>query len=112
MEIGRPKYQVSSMNVPDAPADERRFSREVVSPDKFEVRRMSAVAAEQIGTILEQESALDRAMSESLRGDTLDQREMLELQATVYSYSQRVDVATRVIDRGASALKQLLNTQL
>ncbi|MFT6398140.1 MAG: hypothetical protein ACJAYU_002896 [Bradymonadia bacterium] len=112
MEVERPKYQVTTMRVPSRSGESQRFSDSLQGAELPPERGIGSVASRHIETILVEETALDEAMSRSLRGETMDQREMLELQATVYSYSQRVDVATRVIDRGAAALKQLLNTQL
>lgn len=65
----------------------------------------------EVATIQQQESAIDRLIA---GGDTsgLSNADLLRLQATMYSYSQRVDVATRVVDRAASGLRQLLTIQV
>ena len=111
MKVSESHYSVSPMRVRRR-ADQASFSAHVERASRPSEDSVGRSAARQVHEILEQETALDEAMAMSLRGESMDQREMLELQATVYSYSQRVEIATRVIDRSAGALKQLLNTQL
>lgn len=74
--------------------------------------RVAADAVQrEVATIQQQEAAIDRLIA---GGDTsgLSNADLLRLQATMYSYSQRVDVATRVVDRAASGLRQLLTIQV
>lgn len=110
MKVGNERFTTQPMRLPAPSREQPAFSATLERGHREEA--LSQSTARQVQSILDDEAALDEAMARSLSGETFDQREMLALQATVYSYSQRVDVATRVIDRGASALKQLLNTQL
>ena len=112
MKVNESRYSVTPMRVRNFRTDAARFSSQLRADEPATENSLGRSAARQVNAILEQEAALDAAMEHSLNGESMDQREMLELQATVYSYSQRVEIATRVIDRGASAVKQLLNTQL
>ena len=112
MKVSEFHYSVVPMRVPSQGSPSPQFSSRLSSEAQTTHNAIGTSAARQIHAILDEEAELDAAMARSLNGESMDQREMLELQATVYSYSQRVDVATRVIDRGANAIKQLLNTQL
>lgn len=62
--------------------------------------------------VFEDEAAIEDALARIERGETMDREELLALQARVYAYSQRVEVASRLVDRAAGALRHLLNIQL
>lgn len=110
MKIEQQRFTVQPMRPPSSIPSNSSFGEAVRRTSDRD--RLGQTVARQVQSVLDDEAALDDALARSLSEETLDQREMLTLQATVYSYSQRVDVATRVIDRGAAAVKQLLNTQL
>lgn len=57
-------------------------------------------------------SRLDGLLAEARRGRTFTAQELLALQADAYRYSQAVDVASRVVEHGAQAVKQAVNTQV
>lgn len=60
----------------------------------------------------QQREAIDRAIERSMGGHTFSPAELLLLQSRVYSYSQQMEVVSRMVDRTVSALKTTLNTQL
>lgn len=62
--------------------------------------------------VFEDEAAIEDALNRIERGESMDREELLALQARVYAYSQRVEVASRLVDRAAGALRHLLNIQL
>lgn len=72
---------------------------------------VGAMVRGRLQAMAESDRAMQDAM-EAVANGPLDRQELLEVQATVYAYSQQTDVATRVVDRSAGALRQLLNTQL
>ncbi len=55
---------------------------------------------------------LDGLLAEARRGRTFTAQELLALQADAYRYSQTVEVASRVVEHGAQAVKQAVNTQV
>lgn len=107
------RYQVTPMTLPaGAPTSDRagassRPAQRCAEPGAF--RQALARHAE---ALRDGEREMDAAMARMRSGRAPSQAELLDLQATVYEHSQRVDVATRVVDRSAAALRQLLNTQL
>lgn len=55
---------------------------------------------------------LDAVLAAARRGRTFSAQELLALQADAYRYSQTVEVASRVVEHGAQAVKQAVNTQV
>jgi hypothetical protein len=53
---------------------------------------------------------LDGLLAEARRGRTFTAQELLALQADAYRYAQAVEVASRVVEHGAQAVKQAVNT--
>ena len=80
-------------------------------PTSPAARAIADAAQREVQTIQSQEQTLDRLIAGNNTG-SLDNGDLLRLQATMYSYSQRVDVATRIVDRAASGLRQLLTIQV
>jgi hypothetical protein len=55
---------------------------------------------------------LDAMLEKCRSGGDMDQRELLELQGLIYGYSQRVEIATKVADKAAGGLKQMMNVRV
>lgn len=55
---------------------------------------------------------LDAVLAAARRGRTFSAQELLALQADAYRYAQTVEVASRVVEHGAQALRQAVNTPL
>lgn len=64
-----------------------------------------------VESTLAHEHAFRGLMHEVGSGRAQSPRDLLVMQAQVYRYSHHVDVTTRVVDRAAGSLKQLLGTQ-
>jgi hypothetical protein len=58
------------------------------------------------------EARLDAILDAAARGKTFTATEMLAMQATVFRYSQTVEVLSRATDRLVGAVKQTLGTQV
>lgn len=58
------------------------------------------------------EKRVDHAMRRMASGEELDSVELLRVQSLVYGYSQRVELASKVVESATSGLKQMLNTQV
>jgi hypothetical protein len=57
------------------------------------------------------EQELDRVIRGALQGHTLSHEELIALQATVYRYSQEVELAAKLVDRLTGTVKQMLTSQ-
>jgi len=58
------------------------------------------------------ERNLDSLLAAAARGKTFSPAELLALQATVFRYSQTVEIVSRVADRLVGAVKQVMGTQV
>ncbi|HVU51904.1 MAG TPA: hypothetical protein VHL80_14505, partial [Polyangia bacterium] len=58
------------------------------------------------------EARLDAILDAAARGKTFTPAELLAMQATVFRYSQNVEVLSRATDRLVGAVKQTLGTQV
>jgi len=54
---------------------------------------------------------LDRAVANGHRGQALSQAELLGLQATVYRYTQELEIASKLVDKATSAVRTTLQSQ-
>ena len=55
---------------------------------------------------------LDAVLAAARAGRTFTAQELLGLQAEAYRFGQTVDLSARLVEQGAQAVKQALNTQL
>ena len=62
--------------------------------------------------LLHEEDNLHEMMEQCMSGEGLDQQEMLEMQAVIYAYSQRVDLTTKVVEASTGGIEQVMNTQV
>jgi hypothetical protein len=56
--------------------------------------------------------ALDRLINGSLRGKAFSQTDLLALQASMYKYSQELDLTGKVVEKATNGLKDTLKTQV
>lgn len=57
------------------------------------------------------EQCIDRVIRDATRGRTLSNEELIALQATVYRYTQEVELAAKLVDRLTGAVRQTLTSQ-
>jgi hypothetical protein len=55
---------------------------------------------------------LDTALAEARRGRTFTAAELLALQADAYRAGQTLELASKVVEQGAAAVRQAVNTQV
>jgi hypothetical protein len=58
------------------------------------------------------QARLDQVLQAARAGRTFTAAELLGLQAEAYRFGQTVDLGARLVEQGAQAVKQALNTQL
>jgi hypothetical protein len=58
------------------------------------------------------QARLDAVLAAARAGRTFTAAELIGLQAEAYRCAQTVDLASKLVEQGAQALKQALNTQL
>lgn len=73
-------------------------------------------AAEQIDDfvqgVVDDQKRIQEMMDRCVSGDTMSQKELLELQSVIYGYAQKVDLASKIVDKATGGLKQVMNTQV
>ncbi len=65
-----------------------------------------------VAHMIADERAVGRGLAKAMSGRPLTNQELLALQAKVIEYSQELDVASRLVERATSAVKQTLSTQV
>lgn len=97
---------------PSAQISATGFGSAIAGPRRPELADRALVAASrEVATIQSHEATIDALIAGNRTGH-LSSGDLLRLQATVYAYSERVDVATRVVDKAASGIRQLLTIQV
>ena len=69
---------------------------------------MRALLEQTVGT----EQRVDTLLAAAARGRTFSPGELLALQATVFRYSQTVEIVSRATDKLVGAVKQTMGTQV
>ena len=62
--------------------------------------------------VFKDEAKINRMMQRCARGKTLEQGELLQLQGLIYSYGQKIDLASKLVDKATGGVKQIMNTQV
>lgn len=62
--------------------------------------------------ISDDKQEIDRMLETGLGGGNLDQKELLEMQALIYSYSKKVELTSKVVEKGTGGLKQMMQMRV
>lgn len=65
-----------------------------------------------VDEISEDKQEIDRMLEAGLGGENLDQKELLEMQALIYSYSKKVELTSKVVEKGTGGLKQMMQMRV
>ncbi len=57
------------------------------------------------------ESFIERTMRSAMKGRDFSPQELLAIQAGVYSYTQKIEIFSKLVDRATSSIRQLMNPQ-
>lgn len=85
-------------------------SRAPAPPPAPAPRPSPALAA--LARVERAQARLDAVLQAARSGRTFTAQELLGLQAEVYRAAQTVDLAAKLVEQGAQAVKQAVNTQL
>lgn len=72
----------------------------------------AGVARLALGSIERARQGLDAVLAAARQGRTFTAQELLTLQADAYRYSQTIEIASKVVEQGAQAVKQAVHTQV
>ncbi|ABC80483.1 hypothetical protein [Anaeromyxobacter dehalogenans] len=90
---------------------EARAGPAPAAPPAREPARPTAGAAA-LAAVERAQARLDAVLTAARSGRTFTAQELLGLQAEAYRTVQTVDLAAKLVEQGAQAVKQALNTQL
>lgn len=62
--------------------------------------------------VFDDQDRIEQMMGRCMDGADLSQTDLLKLQSTIYAYAQKVDLASKVVDKATGGLKQVMNTQV
>lgn len=62
--------------------------------------------------VFKDQAKIEKMMRRCVRGKTLSQPELLRLQGLIYGYAQKVELASKIVDKATGGLKQVMNTQV
>ncbi|MBI4822384.1 MAG: ATP-dependent helicase HrpB [Deltaproteobacteria bacterium] len=65
-----------------------------------------------MGEVMGGQNKLEKIMQLAMSGRNFSSSELLALQAGVYRFTQELELTSKVIEKGTSAVKQTLNTQV
>jgi|SRR6478609_9946205 len=95
---------------------DERVGRAPPPPAAAPPRTPAAPAPSPVGALLERtlgaERHVDTLLAAAARGKTFSPGELLALQATVFRYSQAVEIVSRAADKLVGAVKQTMGTQV
>ncbi|MEM1350236.1 MAG: hypothetical protein AAGI01_16875 [Myxococcota bacterium] len=84
----------------------------VEAPDAPERIDASKRLDDFLKSVGEDQTRIEAMMSRCVDGQTLSQQELLELQSVIYGYAQKVELASKLVDKATGGLKQVMNTQV
>jgi hypothetical protein len=104
--------QQSRSASPTVSAEEAKNpGRQLAKGALVDVKENNSVSAMAIRA-LQAEKKVDALIASVGRGRTFSAAELIALQATVFRYSQTVEIISRAADRVVGAIKQTLGTQV
>jgi hypothetical protein len=65
-----------------------------------------------VDSVGKDEAKIEAMMKRCVKGQTLSPQELLQLQSVMYGYSQKVELASKLVDKTTGGLKQIMNTQV
>lgn len=65
-----------------------------------------------VQSVMNAQRQLDEVLAQAQAGKTFKPAELLALQTKAYAATQEIELASKVVEKGTSAVKQVLQTQL
>lgn len=65
-----------------------------------------------LGSLVEDQNKLDEIIKAATSGKKYDQQELLAIQASVYKFSQELELTSKVVEKATSGVKQTMQTQV
>ncbi len=65
-----------------------------------------------LGSLVEDQNKLDEIIKAATSGKSYNQQELLAIQASVYKFSQELELTSKVVEKATSGVKQTMQTQV
>ena len=65
-----------------------------------------------LGSLVEDQNKLDEIIKMATSGKSYNQTELLAIQASVYKFSQEMELTSKVVEKATSGIKQTMQTQV
>jgi hypothetical protein len=82
------------------------------APALRETSRLTLTVQKVVEDLERGQGALDKLINGSLQGRRFSQTDLLALQASMYKYSQELDLTSKVVEKATNGLKDTLKTQV
>lgn len=79
---------------------------------KSDVSKSTGMMSNMVGSIEKGQVALDKLIKDGLAGKKFDNGELLALQASMYKYTQELELTGKVVEKATTGLKDTLKTQV
>ena len=82
------------------------------APGKVEASNSSSGLKKLLGQVVEGQNKLDDIIKMATSGKTYGQQDLLAIQASVYKFSQELELTSKVVEKATSGVKQTMQTQV
>jgi len=84
----------------------------VGKPGKVDATQSGKGLKKLLGQVVEGQNKLDDIIKMATSGQTYGQQDLLAIQASVYKYSQELELTSKVVEKATSGIKQTMQTQV
>lgn len=108
----QPTHRVDPLRPTDSTANVSATGRMDPVTQKGQVRKSTSLLMGMVQNIEKGQASLDKLISASLKGKTFSNSELIGLQASMYKYTQELELTGKVVEKATSGLKDTLKTQV
>jgi hypothetical protein len=105
-----PELDNAKNAAPEKP--EKSFSDVMKSQSADPTESLTKSVGRFVDRVADDERRVEGAMHRMMSGRELDSVELLRTQALIYGHAQRVELASKCVEKATSGLKQMMNTQV
>lgn len=85
---------------------------DVSQPGKVDPSSKAGGLKKLLGQVVEGQNKLDDIIKMATSGKTYGQQDLLAIQASVYKFSQELELTSKVVEKATSGVKQTMQTQV
>lgn len=107
--------ELQTKAAPEPPVEdsaEKSFSDTIEARTTDPTESLQETVGRFVDRVADDDRRVEGAMRRMTSGRELDSVELLRTQALIYGHAQRVELASKCVEKATSGLKQLMNTQV